>query len=136
MKAGSPLAANLDVEAAPGGLRAFYRRLVRLKPETIPLSKCRMIRDNSPRAIFQSLSPRRQQIALVLWSAVTPRSIESQDLDRGRRFITEDLVLDLRPCEAPLASRSIRRSRLSSCLYRSDCVERRVGAIVPAKDDL
>jgi len=29
----------------------------------------------------------------VLWSAVTPRSIKSQDLDCGRRFITEDLVL-------------------------------------------
>src|SRR4029450_5671034 len=51
-------------------------------------------------------------------------------------FITEDLVLDLRPCEAPFASRSIRRSCLSSCLYGSDRVERRVGAIVPAKDDL
>src|SRR5512132_1748655 len=65
-----------------------------------------------------------------------PRSIQSQDLDCGRRFITENLVLDLRPCEAPLASRSIRRSRLPSCLYSSDGVERSVRAIVPAKDDL
>ena len=40
----------------------------------------------------------------MLWSAVTPRSIQSQDLNCGRRFITEDLVLDLRPCEAPFAS--------------------------------
>jgi hypothetical protein len=72
----------------------------------------------------------------VLWSAVTPRSIKSQDLDCGRRCLTEDLVLDLRPCEAPFASRSIRRSCLSTCLYGSDGVERRVGAIVPAKDDL
>jgi hypothetical protein len=52
----------------------------------------------------------------VVWSAVTPRSIKSQDLDCGRRFIPEDLILDLHRCEAPLASRSIRRSRLSSCL--------------------
>ena len=72
----------------------------------------------------------------MLWSAVTPRSIKSQDLDCGRRFITEDLVLDLHRCEAPLASRSIRRSRLSSCLYGSDGGERVVVAIVPAKDDL
>ena len=79
---------------------------------------------------------RRQEIAVVLWSAVTPRSIKSQDLDCGRRCLTDDLVLDLRPCEAPLASRSIRRSCLSSCLYSSDGVERSVGAIVPAKDDL
>ena len=64
------------------------------------------------------------------------RSIKSHDLDCGRRCLTEDLVLDLRPCEAPFASRSIRRSCLSSCLYGSDRVERRVGAIVPAKDDL
>ena len=28
----------------------------------------------------------------MLWSAVTPRSIKSQDLDCGRRFIPEDLV--------------------------------------------
>ena len=34
----------------------------------------------------------RALIALVLWSVVTPRSIKSQDLDCGRRFITEDLV--------------------------------------------
>jgi hypothetical protein len=69
----------------------------------------------------------------VLWSAVTPRSIKSQDLDCGRRFITENLVLDLHRFEAPLASRSILRSRLSSCLYGSDIGERVVAAIVPAK---
>ena len=52
----------------------------------------------------------------VLWSVVTPRSIKSQDLDCSRRFIPEDLVLDLHRLKAPFASRSIRRSRLSSCL--------------------
>ena len=72
----------------------------------------------------------------MLWPAVTPRSIKSQDLDRGRRFIPEDLTLDLHRCEAPLASRSIRRSRLSTCFYGSYGGERVVGAIVPAKDDL
>jgi hypothetical protein len=40
----------------------------------------------------------------VLWSAFTPRSIKSQDLDCGRRFINEDLVLDLHRFEAPLAA--------------------------------
>ena len=40
----------------------------------------------------------------MLWSAVTPRSIKSQDLDCGRRFIPEDLVLDLHRLKAPLAS--------------------------------
>ena len=43
----------------------------------------------------------------MLWSAVTPRSVKSQDLDCGRRFINEDLVLDLHRFEAPLASRSL-----------------------------
>ena len=37
------------------------------------------------------------EIALVLSSAVKPRSIKSQDLNCGR-FITDDLVLDLHPC--------------------------------------
>ena len=68
------------------------------------------------------------------FTPTTRRSIISPDLDCGRRFTPEDLVLDLHPCEAPLASRSIRRSRLSSCLYGSNG-ERRVLAIVPAKDN-
>ena len=71
----------------------------------------------------------------MLWSAVTPRSIKSQDLDCGRRFFTEDLVLDLHRCEASLKSRSILRGRLSSCLYGSHGSVSSA-AIVPAKDDL
>ena len=63
------------------------------------------------------------------------RSIKSQDLNCGR-FITDDLVLDLHPCEAPLTSWSIFRSRHSSCLYGSQGGERIVGSIVPAQDDL
>src|SRR4030095_11967351 len=49
-------------------------------------------------------------------SAVTRRSIKPPDLDCGRRCLTENLVLDLHGFEAPLASGSILRSRLSSCL--------------------
>ena len=37
------------------------------------------------------IRPLGGQIALVLWSAVPPRSIKSPDLDCGRRFIPEDL---------------------------------------------
>src|SRR4026208_1898027 len=45
------------------------------------------------------------------------RSVESPDLQRGRRSIIVDLVLDLHRFEAPLASRSIMRCRLSSRLH-------------------
>jgi len=43
----------------------------------------------------------------VVWSAVTPRSIKSQDLDCGRRFIPEDLILDLHRCEAPFVGATL-----------------------------
>src|SRR5436190_14516596 len=64
-----------------------------------------------------------------------PRSIKPPDLECRRRCISEDLVLDCHPFEAPLAPRSIGRSRLSSCLYGSDVGDRLVGSIVPAEDD-
>ena len=78
----------------------------------------------------------RWVIALVFWSAVTPRSIKSPNLECGGRLIPEDLVLDCHKLEAPLASRSILRCRLSSCLDGSDGGKRRVGTIVPAIDRL
>lgn len=96
------------------GLNAFPAcRVIRAHPS---------IRGNKRIAAFYGLIPstvggiRPPGDAAGLLISSYLRSIKSPDLDRGRRFITEDLVLDLRPCEAPLASRSIRRSGLSSCL--------------------
>ena len=55
----------------------------------------------------------RLGLALVLWSAVTARSVKSPDLEVGGRCIIKDLVLDRHRLEAPLAPRSILRRRLS-----------------------
>src|SRR3954463_5568665 len=70
-----------------------------------------------------------------LTRGITPRSIKSHDLDGGLRGLVQDLVLQLHPGEASLASRGIFRGRHSAGLHCStnDGV---VGAIVPAKDDL
>src|SRR5687768_1311355 len=63
-------------------------------------------------------------------------SVESPDLEGGRGCVVEDLVLGGHPREAPLASGSVPRSRLSSRLDDADVRDRVVWAVVPAEDEL
>jgi len=62
------------------------------------------------RGPVQSACIGRPELAPLLWSAVTARSVQTPDLEGGRWLVTKDLVVDRHAGEAPLASGRIRRS--------------------------
>src|SRR5262245_19524037 len=78
----------------------------------------------------------RVELAQMLQSAFTPRSVVSPDLEHGRRGIPHDLVLHRHRLEPPLAARSILRRRRAAGFQDADIGDCVVGAIVPAQDGL
>src|SRR5688572_22291372 len=69
-------------------------------------------------------------------SVASPGSVESPDLERSRRGVALDLVLDGHGFEARLEHRGILRSRLSSGLHDTEIGDRVVGTVIPAQHDL